>query len=69
VVGGFFQLILDANQLELAFHGLALVEQVHSFEKSYEAGLAAFEPGPHQISHLQHHQINTTAHSIFIIDV
>jgi len=57
IVCRLFQFIFDADQLEFAFHGFALVKQIHGFEESYETALAAFEPGSHQVADLEHHQI------------
>ena len=58
VVGGVVELVLDPDQLKLALHGLAVVEQVHGPEDVDEGVLGALELGPHKIGHPEHHDVD-----------
>ena len=41
VVGGIIEFVLDPYQLKLALHGLASIQNVHSFKKADEGALTA----------------------------
>ena len=58
VVGGVVEFVLDPDQLELALHGLAVVEQVHGPEDVDEGVLGALELGPHEVGDPEHHNID-----------